>query len=146
MGKERLRARAENQYSAKVKEISDRHTDEYGIIRFDASDLEIAPAPADGDWWGPWRYDAGRLVLEFYDERGEYIYEVDLERCDTGAAALDWIFQLNDKIWCGHECVGQLVEAIHDLLEPIRGLGVGKSLDVSAHLRAPLSESGHNEG
>lgn len=133
MSKERAKEKSENQYRAKVDKIFSKYTDEHGITKLPIP--EEVPAPVDGDWWGPWRYDASRLVLEYYDEDGKFGYEVDLERCNNSTEVLDWIFQLNDKAWCGHECVGHFVEAICDLLEPIRSLGIGKSLDVGTYLR-----------
>ena len=66
MSKERLKEKEENQYRAKVDKIFDKYTDEHGVTKMPIP--EDVPPPSDGDWWGPWRYDAKRLVLEYYDE------------------------------------------------------------------------------
>ena len=134
MSKERLKEKEENQYRAKVDKIFDKYKDEHGFMQIPIS--EDAPPPADGDWWGPWRYDVKRLVLEYYEDTGKFGYEVDLERCSNKDEVLDWIFHLDEKNWCGgSDCMGQFVAAICDLLGPIRNLGIGKSLDVGSCLR-----------
>jgi hypothetical protein len=136
MSKERLKEKAENQYKAKVDKIFDKYTDEHGIIKMPIP--EDVPPPADGDWWGPWRYNAKTLVLEYYDEDGKFGYEVDLERCNSSAEVLDWIFQLETKNWCGYEYLGQLVRALGDLLDPQANIcsgGEDKSFDAGAYLR-----------
>jgi len=53
-----------------------------------------------GRTWGRWTLDAGMLVLDHPD------YEVDLERVDSGAEALDWIAQVAGKSWATVEDVG----------------------------------------
>jgi hypothetical protein len=74
-----------------------------------------APDPRqDGLSWGPWRYDAQRLTLEYGQER----YEIDLEECDTAAEILDWICQVSQKSWCSPEDTGHLVDAFIALLDP----------------------------
>jgi hypothetical protein len=45
-------------------------------------------------------------------------YEVDLERCPTAAAVLDWIAQVEQKGWASPTVVGHLVAALCDLLDP----------------------------
>jgi len=136
MSKERLKEKSENQYRAKVERIFSKHSDKDGAIHFPIP--EEVPPPADGDWWGPWRYNAKTLVLEYYDEDGKFGYEVDLERSNSSAEVLDWIFQLDTKNWCGYECLGQLVQALGDLLDPQSNICAGgkdKSFNVSNYLR-----------
>ena len=72
-----------------------------------------------GKQWGPWSYDAERLVLTHQnkDYPGSW-YEVDLERCDTSAETLDWIFQVAAKDWGVPKTLGYLIHAIADLLDP----------------------------
>jgi hypothetical protein len=48
--------------------------------------------------WGPWRLDAERLVLDYYEDGG-WVYEVDLERCLSSPEVLDWIAQVAGKGW-----------------------------------------------
>ena len=44
-----------------------------------------------------WEYDKKNLQLVL---RIHPYYDVDLERCTTGAQVMDWIFQLRWKSWC----------------------------------------------
>jgi hypothetical protein len=106
-----------------------------------------------GTRWGNWTLDACRLVLVYnphgpaqytrpYDPDlvGCYSgYEVDLERCTTSAAVLDWIFQIETH---GYD-VENFVSAIADLLNPQQTLCSGclfgaqsdRRLNVVAHLK-----------
>ena len=68
--------------------------------------------------WGGWRYESGTAVLALYDEAGRFLYEVDLERCDTSAALLDWIIQVSGKIFATDRVVAGLIRALDDLLNP----------------------------
>ena len=67
--------------------------------------------------WGPWTLDRDVLVLELVID-GRYLYEVDLERCPTAGAVLDWIAQVEGKGFATPEVVGHLVTALCDLLVP----------------------------
>ena len=46
------------------------------------------------DRWGQWRFDSPRLCLV----HEKLDYEVDLERINSCAAMLDWIFQIAGKV------------------------------------------------
>src|ERR1017187_2385426 len=70
--------------------------------------------PIEGDSWGHWVYNEKNLTLNY--KKPYEIYEVDLERCTTSAAILDWIFQIRMHDYS----VADFVEAIHDLLDPQR--------------------------
>jgi hypothetical protein len=136
MSKERLKEKSENQYRAKVDKIFSKYKTKGDEIVWNIP--EEVPPPADGDWWGPWRYNADTLELEYYDDDGEYGYGVDLQRCNSSAEVLDWIFQLDTKVWCGYECLGQLVQALGDLLDPQGNIcsgGEDQPFDAVAHLR-----------
>ena len=134
MSKERLKEKSENQYRAKVDVIFSKYQTGGDEIVWQIPE-EISP-PADGDWWGPWRYNAKTLEIEYYDEEGKYKYGVDLQRCNSCAEVLDWIFQLNDKRWCGYECTGHLVQAIRDLLNRnFCSGGQDRPFDAVAYLR-----------
>ncbi len=65
--------------------------------------------------WGKWEFDPSIKVLRHDDAK---YYEVDLEDMETSAAMLDWIFQLHGKTWCARHDIGDLVEALRDLLHP----------------------------
>ncbi len=62
--------------------------------------------------WGGWIYDWRIHVLRHTTER----YEIDLERCRTSAEILDWISQVQKKGWATPQLVGDMVEALDDLL------------------------------
>lgn len=66
--------------------------------------------------WGDWVFDAERLTLGH--ERSEY--EVDLERIQSSAAVLDWIFQIRGKGWADAKTVYDLLHALFDILNPQR--------------------------
>ena len=38
-----------------------------------------------------WILDGNRLVLDAFDDNGQWIYEMDLERCRTSAEVLAWM-------------------------------------------------------
>src|SRR5215472_15612238 len=58
-------------------------------------------------WWGPWRFEPTSLTLSYVDERKRCQYEIDLERMDTCAEMLAWIFHVTSivkyKTWCSIE-------------------------------------------
>jgi hypothetical protein len=68
--------------------------------------------------WGPWKLDPDRRVLDLYDQGGRRRYEVDLDRCDSASAVLDWIVQIAGKGWDldRHAVVYGLIAALDDIL------------------------------
>ena len=99
--------------------------------------------PRHGDEWGRWRYNAEALSLEL---EGDNHYEVDLARCTTAAEVLDWIVQVARKEWCDAGTVGELVQALDDLIHPQHHLcsggitpikdGAVVKFDVSKYLKS----------
>ena len=71
--------------------------------------------------FGPWRYDAIERTLTFY-EGERWGYEVDLDRMQTCAAMLDWIFQVRGKSWCTPEAMAGLLEALDEIFDPQSGM------------------------
>ena len=135
MSEEKLKEKAENQYKDKVEKILSKYADDLGFIKLPVP--EKLPTPANHDWWGSWRYNATAPSLEYYDEEGKYICEIDLELCNNSSEILSWILTFNDTFWCGPECVGHLVAALIDLLDPqanILGLEPGKTFDSGVYL------------
>lgn len=61
--------------------------------------------------WGPWCFDGKYLE---HDDTGYYI---DIKRCGTSAAILDWITQISHKAWGTQECVGWLVRAFDAVID-----------------------------
>ena len=65
--------------------------------------------------WGRWRFVSSNLTL-LHDNS----YEIDLERINSCAQMLDWIFQLNhknDEVY-GVDVAKDLVEAFDDIFNP----------------------------
>lgn len=93
-----------------------------------------SPVPQNGDTWGGWEYNAKFKVLTYLQED----YEIDLEQCTTSAETLDRIFQIAGKVWGTTQVLGDLVQAIQDLLRPQANLcsfGIDKKFDATAHLK-----------
>ena len=93
--------------------------------------------------WGPWRLDANTLELIYADKGRGDRYFVDLERMNTSAAALDWIFQLQKKSWTSVDDIGHLIAALQDIFDPqarLCGFGCvgapGEKIDATRYLRA----------
>ncbi len=70
-----------------------------------------AAPPHQGDRWGRWTYWQNRTLNH---DGG---YQVDLDRCKSAAAVLDWIAQVSAKTWCTREDAGALVEALDACLD-----------------------------
>jgi hypothetical protein len=71
----------------------------------------------DQGWsWGPWQLNRSVLVLEAHG------YEVDLERCLTSGAVLDWIVQVAGKTWADNATLAGLVRALTEVLNPQKNL------------------------
>jgi hypothetical protein len=90
--------------------------------------------------WGRWKYNPATHCLEIEKQEGGYIshYEVDLDRCNTGAELLDWIYQVKDKNWISPDDVADLVYAVDDILESVQGTlcsgGENLKFDVNKYL------------
>ncbi len=98
----------------------------------------------DGRRWGNWRFKESDLTLEYASPRKLTPYYIDLERMDTSAVMLDWIFQINQKGWASVNDLGQLIRALNDIFEPQATLcssGISKRINSSAYLKARLSDS-----
>jgi hypothetical protein len=133
------------QYPAYITDMFRAHSKSAvpGILSFDGDDFIRIPIepPQDTDCWGPWKYNAENFCLIF-DPQDRHLprsYEVDLERCNTAAAMLDWIFQFKSHTDSAED-VGYLIRAFDDLLYPQQNLcswamgGGSKGFNVSAYL------------
>jgi hypothetical protein len=93
----------------------------------------VPPEPDHGDRWGEWEYNNRTFVITHLGAK----YDVDLERCATSAQMLDYIFQVAGKAWMTPKDLGDLVQALDDLLSPqgtLCSLTEDKKLDVKKHL------------
>jgi hypothetical protein len=97
--------------------------------------------PAHGQRWGRWRLDTSNFVIHVLNDEGVYpIYEIDLDRVNTPAQLLDWIFQVAGKGWISATDIGNLVHAIEDIFDGVQGKlcpwGQPRRLNAKQFLRA----------
>jgi hypothetical protein len=93
-----------------------------------------SPFRRRGRCWGPWHLDRAQRAL--WTEAGGYRYEIDLASCTSSAEVLDWICQINGKLWADTQAgqnaiVAGLVDALTEVLHPQANLcsdGRGKRL------------------
>jgi hypothetical protein len=64
-----------------------------------------------------WKLKTNNHTLTLIEE-GRYEYEIDLERCNSGSAIADWIFQVSGKVWATPEILGNLVVVLDHILDP----------------------------
>lgn len=64
--------------------------------------------------WGNWEFKADNWTLIHKTEQ----YEIDLEKIQSSAAILDWIFQIQDKLWCDAKTINDLITAFREILDP----------------------------
>jgi hypothetical protein len=123
--------------------VNDDGTEEHrSWEQVDAEARERRRAMLAGEYaWGRWRFNPDVLCLELYDEHDNVEYQVDLERCTTSAATLDWICQVKLKSWADDEVIAGLVRGLDDLLHPqqtLCGQGIERGpLDVAKELGLP---------
>jgi hypothetical protein len=90
--------------------------------------------------WGRWKYNPATHCLEIVKHVGGHIfsYEVDLNRCNTGAKLLDWIYQVQGKSDISPDDVADLIYAVDDILDVVQSklCSMGKNLnfDVNKYL------------
>lgn len=64
--------------------------------------------------FGSWRFNPDNWTLELVSG----CYYVDLDRCCSSVAVLDWICQIAHKRWATDKILADLVRALDDLLTP----------------------------
>jgi len=83
--------------------------------------------------WGRWKYNPGTHDLEIVKQLGghKFTYGVDLDRCNTGAKLLDWIYQVQGKNWISPDDVADLVYAVEDILDVVQSklCSFGRNMD-----------------
>ena len=77
----------------------------------------MATALDDAQKNNSWECDCQSHVLRFRVEPKQRPYEIDLLSITTSAAALDWISQINGKIWGTPKVVGDLVRLLDAVLD-----------------------------
>ena len=71
--------------------------------------------------FGSWTLDPEMLVLN----HNKHYWEIDLERCNTSAEILDWIFHMRGKgNWTDQDTL-DLLEAFDAILSPMRNFCSG---------------------
>jgi hypothetical protein len=109
--------------------------------------LDRAEARARQVTWegdcGRWEYRDNESLVFFDRSAGEYVYEVDLDRCQHAAATLDWIAQVSKKGWATPECVGLLVAALDQRLGlQSNQCGLAMSMTMEGHYRSLKDREG----
>jgi hypothetical protein len=78
--------------------------------------------------WGSWTFDRVALYLE-HDSQA---YGFSLGEATSPAVVLNWIMQVQTKVWATPPVMGDLVTALADLLTPQATLcSFGRSLTIS---------------
>jgi len=88
-----------------------------------------------------WRFNPSSIELEYWRD-GRRFYAVDLERCNTSAQILDWIFQLKGKTWFSPEGLWELLEAFDLLANTIQSKVCSFGRDKPFNFAERLREQG----
>jgi transcriptional regulator with XRE-family HTH domain len=133
-------------------DVADEDVRSYGMMEL-AQKLLDAGKLTDGIEWGPWRFDASTMTLDFNSrmvnvgteaepqfERREDYY-IDLPRCTSPEGVLDRLGQIAGKRW-GPAALGYLTQALDDLLDfqghYVHGKGFQNGNALSEYLRRRL--------
>jgi len=65
--------------------------------------------------WGSWYLDTENPALVFQFENIEY--DIPLEKCNTSAQILDWVYQIYNKSWAKPNDVYNLLRAFNDIAD-----------------------------
>jgi hypothetical protein len=84
---------------------------------------DYSPPLFHGRQWGEWRFDVERLCIVFDGKAGGY--EIDLEKINQSSAMLDWIFQIQTKVWATARVTKDLLNALDDIVRPQSSLCSG---------------------
>lgn len=91
--------------------------------------------PRDG-YFGGWTVNEKVLALD------HEMYQVDLQRCSSAAAVLDWICQVSMKVWADDAELAGLVRLLNATLRPqetgLCGLAMGQAQEPASKTRAKL--------
>jgi len=66
--------------------------------------------------WGRWTFDTESLSLITKTNNSGKLYYIPLTKCNSSAEILDWIGKLHEKKWTSNKDIGDLVEALNDLI------------------------------
>jgi putative alpha-1,2-mannosidase len=70
------------------------------------------------------RFNREMLTIEVDQGRGGAFYEIDLERCNTPAQMLDWIYQLHGKAWVTATIMYEILGAFERACREVFGTSV----------------------
>jgi len=91
--------------------------------------------------WGRWKYNPDNHCLEIVKKHGSMrSYEVDLDRCDTSARLLDWIYQVKHKSWISPDDIADLVYAVDDIFHTVQSLICSQGVDLEFNPQKYLNE------
>lgn len=60
------------------------------------------------------RWDSLELVIKSKEHQE---YAIDLDRCRSSAALLDWLLQVKSKGWCDHALIGEILDVLESACE-----------------------------
>ncbi|MBT9141417.1 MAG: hypothetical protein DDT30_02009 [Dehalococcoidia bacterium] len=92
--------------------------------------------------WGRWKYNPATHCLEIRKRLGgiTYDYDVCLDRCDTAARLLDWIYQVKHKRWAGPDDIADLIYAFEDIMGHVQARLCSGGLNLKYNVKKYLSE------
>jgi hypothetical protein len=64
------------------------------------------------------------LSVEIQRDDGWYVYDIDLEECDSSAQLLDYLFQVFGKSWCTPQLIADVMRALNKVCLDRFGLPV----------------------
>lgn len=64
---------------------------------------------------GSWRLDD--TGLDLYLGEDQWVYDIALDRCETPAEALGWIYQIYDKSFVTEGCMHALLGALRSMMD-----------------------------
>jgi hypothetical protein len=77
-----------------------------------------------------------KTMIVYFRDNSNLIYDIDLVRCRSSAALLDWIYQIRGKRWCSPEVLAAFVEAVEHACQlvfqkPVQGVFCSWGCDYS---------------
>lgn len=67
--------------------------------------------------WGRWIFNLEALSLITKDTKSDRTYYLPLSTCNSSSQILDWITNFLEKDWTSNQDMGDLVQALNELLD-----------------------------
>ena len=101
------------------------------------------------DRWGHWKYNPNNLTLEIAKKGAgskSNPFYVNLEKCNTSAEILDWIFQIKNTQWCSDQDIADLLRAFDDLMDFVQSKVCSDGKDHTFDFKSHLLDKRDKEG